>query len=129
MHPCSLNIPEEFRASNGSAQYHRQAFLHTALPEPTRYKRYFFPTGIDRITRVPDSWEEGNFSNVRGVRAGVFEYRINFGPGYRVYFGREGNTLVILLGGGTKVRQQRDIEAARSLWSGYRRRKRQLGES
>ena len=48
----------------------------------------------------------GNFSNVKGVGSGVFEYRIDFGPGYRVYFGKQGERLVILLGGGTKKRQQ-----------------------
>ena len=48
---------------------------------------------------------EGNLSNVRSVGSGVFEYRIDFGPGYRVYFGRDGDTLVILLAGGTKHRQ------------------------
>jgi len=42
----------------------------------------------------------GNFSNVKGVSAGVFECRINFGPGYRVYFGKDGEQVVILLGGG-----------------------------
>ena len=62
-------------------------------------------------------------SNVRGVGSGVLEYRINIGPGYRVYFGRDGNTLVVLLGGGTKVCQQRDIENARDLWREYKRRK------
>ena len=72
-------------------------------------------TAAAKVTTALTRMEQGNFSNVQGVGAGVFEYRINFGPGYRVYFGREGNTLVILLGGGTKVRQQRDIEAARSL--------------
>src|ERR1039458_3565448 len=45
---------------------------------------------------------QGNLSNVKGVREGVLEYRINLGPGYRVYFGRDGETLVILLTGGTK---------------------------
>ncbi len=44
---------------------------------------------------------------------------------YRVYFGKDGDTLIILLGGGTKKRQQRDIEAARALWREYKRRKRQ----
>ena len=69
--------------------------------------------------------EQGNLSNARGVGAGVSEYRIDFGPGYRVYFGKDGDTLIILLGGGTKKRQQRDIEAARDLWREYKRRKRQ----
>jgi len=49
----------------------------------------------------------------------VFEYRIDFGPGYRVYFGQDGQTLVILLTGGTK-RQQRDIDAAHSYWQDYK---------
>jgi putative addiction module killer protein len=56
----------------------------------------------------------GNFSNVKGVGSGVFEYRIDFGPGYRVYFGKDGEQLVILLGGGIKKRQQHDIDAALS---------------
>jgi putative addiction module killer protein len=65
----------------------------------------------------------GNFSNVKGVGSGVFEYRIDFGPGYRVYFGKEGERLVILLGGGTKKRQQQDINAAVARWQDYKRRK------
>ena len=71
--------------------------------------------------------EAGNLSNVRGVGGGVLEYRIHFGPGYRVYFGRDGETLIILLAGGTKRRQQDDIEDARGLWEEYKRRKRQEG--
>ena len=65
----------------------------------------------------------GNFSNVEGVGHGVFEYKLDFGPGYRVYFGKDGEALVILLGGGTKKRQQRDINAALANWQDYRRRK------
>jgi len=64
----------------------------------------------------------GNLSNAQGVGAGVFEYRIDFGPGYRVYFGKDGETLVILLGGGTKQRQQRDINVAQSRWIDYKAR-------
>jgi len=44
----------------------------------------------------------GNFSSVKGVGSGVFECKIDFGPGYRVYFGKDGERRVILLGGGTK---------------------------
>ena len=65
----------------------------------------------------------GNFSQIKGVAAGVFEYRIHWGPGYRVYFGKDGETVVILLGGGTKQRQQRDIETAVESWQDYHRRK------
>ncbi len=53
----------------------------------------------------------------------MLEYRIDWGPGYRVYFGRDGDVLVILLPGGTKQRQQRDIEAAKSNWTDYKRRR------
>ena len=76
-----------------------------------------------RVRTALARMEAGNLSNVRGVGSGVLEYRINVGPGYRVYFGRDGDTLIVLLGGGTKVRQQRDIERARDLWQEYRRRK------
>ena len=58
--------------------------------------------------------EQGNLSNAKGVGEGVLEYRIDWGPGYRVYFGRDGEVLVILLTGGTKQRQQRDIETGES---------------
>jgi putative addiction module killer protein len=50
-------------------------------------------------------------------------WSIDFGPGYRVYFGRDGNTLIILLGGGTKKRQDQDIETAQARWVDYKRRR------
>ncbi|WP_398483584.1 type II toxin-antitoxin system RelE/ParE family toxin [Tardiphaga sp.] len=78
-----------------------------------------------RVTRALTRLEAGNVSNVKGVGEGVLELRIDFGPGYRVYFGRDGDVLVILLTGGTKARQQRDIEAARSYWQDYKRSKRE----
>lgn len=58
--------------------------------------------------------EQGNTSNVKGVGAGVLELKIDFGPGYRVYFGKDGAEIVILLAGGTKKKQQRDIEQAQA---------------
>lgn len=67
--------------------------------------------------------EQGNFSNVKGVGSGIFEYRMDFGPGYRIYFGKDGDEWVILLAGGTKRRQQKDIETARKLWGEYKKRK------
>ncbi len=73
-----------------------------------------------KVTRAIVRLEQGNFSNVKSVGEGVFEYRIDFGPGYRVYFGQDGPTLVILLTGGTKKRQQRDIDAAHIYWRAYK---------
>ena len=78
-----------------------------------------------RVRTILARMESGNLSNVRGVGSGVLERRIHIGPGYRVYFGRDGDTLIVLLGGGTKERQQRDIEDARDLWQEYKRRKQQ----
>ena len=66
----------------------------------------------------------GNFSNVKGVGGGVFERKIDFGPGCRIYFGKDGPNVVILLGGSTKQRQQQAIEIAKERWMAYRRRKR-----
>lgn len=67
--------------------------------------------------------QQGNFSNAKGVGTGVYEYRIDFGPGYRIYFGKDGERLVILLGGGTKKRQQTDIATALARWQDYKQRK------
>jgi len=66
----------------------------------------------------------GNFSNTKSVGGGVIECKIYFGPGYRVYFGKDGERVVILLGGGTKQRQENDIRLARGRWEDYKRRKR-----
>lgn len=66
---------------------------------------------------------QGNTSNTKSVGEGVLEYRIDWGPGYRIYLGRDGDTLVILLTGGTKQRQQRDIARAKEFWSDYKRRR------
>lgn len=67
--------------------------------------------------------QQGNFSNAKGVGSGLYEYRIDFGPGYRIYFGKDGERLVILLGGGTKRRQQEDIATALARWQDYKQRK------
>lgn len=67
----------------------------------------------------------GNFSNTKSLGAGIYECKINFGPGYRVYFAKEGELIVILLGGGAKHRQQNDIQLALDRWEDYKRRKKQ----
>jgi putative addiction module killer protein len=66
---------------------------------------------------------QGNFSNVKSIGAGINEYKLDFGPGYRVYFGKDGERVIILLGGGTKKRQQKDINDAIARWQDYKRRK------
>ena len=91
------------------------------------YARWFNRLPAQAAAKVATAlvrMEQGNLSNTRSVGAGVLECRIHFGPGYRVYFGRDGDSLIILVGGGTKKRQQQDIDAAHNLWQEYQRRKR-----
>jgi len=74
-------------------------------------------TALERIT-------QGNFSSVKALGAGVSEYKIDFGPGYRLYFGKDGDTLVILVAGGSKKSQAGDIATAKANWADYKKRKR-----
>jgi putative addiction module killer protein len=76
-----------------------------------------------KVTIAIERLRGGNFSNIKGVGAGVQEYRIDWGPGYRLYLGRDGEKLVLLLTGGTKRRQDADIERAKELWTEYKRRR------
>jgi len=68
------------------------------------------------ITRM----KAGNFGDHKGVGNGVLERRINYGPGYRIYFGNDGERVVILLAGGTKKRQSKDIKNAQEIWANYK---------
>jgi putative addiction module killer protein len=81
------------------------------------------PVAGAKIARAIARLEQGNLSNVKSVGEGVLEYKIDFGPGYRVYFGRDGEAIIILLTGGTKKRQQRDIAAAQGYWRDYKQGK------
>jgi len=65
----------------------------------------------------------GNTGDCKSVGDGVYELRIDYGPGYRVYFGRAGKTLILLLLGGDKTTQPRDIERAKKFWRDYQKRK------
>jgi putative addiction module killer protein len=69
-----------------------------------------------RIRRL----EMGNFGDCKFVGLGVWELRLDFGPGYRVYYAEEGNKIIILLCGGNKKTQQRDIEKAQFYWQEYK---------
>jgi putative addiction module killer protein len=90
------------------------------------YATWFDSLNADAAAKVATAVTRislGNFSNLEGIGSGVFEYKLDFGPGYRIYFGKDGETLVILLGGGTKKRQRRDINTALANWQDYKRRK------
>lgn len=84
--------------------------------------------GIDaraaaKIVAALNRIEQGNLSNAKSVGGGILEYRVDFGPGHRIYFGRDGDAIVVLLAGGTKQRQHTDIETARLRWADYKRRR------
>lgn len=114
------------------------------LPAPMAELRYYIDTegkqpfarwfdDLDasvaaKITVALARMEQGNFSNVEPVGEGVSEYKLDFGPGYRIYYGKDGEELVILLTGGTKKRQDNDIATAKSYWQDYKRRTKQLAK-
>ncbi len=71
-----------------------------------------------RLERV----EDGNFGDHKSVGDGVSELRINFGPGYRVYYGLDGKVVVLLLCAGDKATQEKDIKKAKRYWQDYQKR-------
>lgn len=90
------------------------------------FTRWFRALNVHAAAKVATALErvaDGNLSNAKSVGDGVLEYRIEFGPGYRIYFGRDGDRLIILLAGGTKKRQQDDILSAKANWKDYRNRR------
>src|SRR5687768_996298 len=70
---------------------------------------------LQRVFRV----ESGNYGDHKSLKDGVLELRLDFGPGYRVYFGEDGDSVVILLCGGDKSTQTQDIEQAKAYWKEY----------
>lgn len=81
------------------------------------------PVTAARVDRYIRRMEAGNFGASKPVGGGVYELPMDFGPGYRAYYGRDGRTLVILLGGGDKRRQSADIAAAMERWERYKKTK------
>lgn len=71
---------------------------------------------IQHVTRLGS----GNYGDCKSLKDGVFELRLSFGSGYRVYFAEDGNTVVIVLCGGDKSTQEKDIEAAKDYWKEYK---------
>jgi putative addiction module killer protein len=86
------------------------------------------PQAAAKVTTARLRLEMGNTSNVKWFE-GIGEYVINWGPGYRIYLAQDGKTLIILFGGGTKKRQQADIQSAKELYAEYQQRKKALKNS
>jgi len=95
-----------------------------ASPFARWFDRLNAPAAL-KVRRALAQLEAGNFANTKSLGGGVRERIVDFGPGYRVYFGRIGVEWVILLGGGTKKRQQNDIDSAKVLWTHYKSQRRQ----
>lgn len=72
---------------------------------------------LQRVFRM----ESNNYGDFKSLRGGVYELRLHFGAGYRVYFSEDGNTIVVLLCGGDKSTQKKDIEKAKDYWKEYKR--------
>ena len=75
-----------------------------------------------RVDKYIRRLEIGNFGSAKALAEGMFELKLDFGPGYRVYYGREGRTIIILLGAGSKRRQDADISSALERWRRYKQR-------
>ena len=82
-----------------------------SLRDPTTRRRI-----LKRLLRL----EQGHYGDFKPVGAGVNELRFFFGAGYRVYYGEDGDTLVVLLSGGEKDSQRRDIQQAQAYWQEYK---------
>jgi len=76
-----------------------------------------------RILARLDRLRAGLLGDWKSAGEGICELRVDYGPGYRVYYGQDGNTLIILLCGGDKRTQQKDIERAHGYWKDYKARK------
>lgn len=91
------------------------------------YQRWFDsldPTSAAKVTVAKSRLELGNTSSVKWFD-GIGEYRIDWGPGYRIYLASDGKQLIVLFAGGTKKGQQADIEQAKKLYREYKRRKKE----
>ena len=105
---------------------HVREYIDAAGRSPfTKWLRALNVQAAAKVTTALERIVEGNLSNVKTVGGGVLEYKVDFGPGYRIYFGRDGERLVILLAGGVKKRQREDIRLAKANWEDYRSRKAQ----
>lgn len=81
------------------------------------------PQAAAKVATATLRLETGNTSNIKWIGGGLGEYRIDWGPGYRLYLAQDGDTLIVLFVGGTKKRQQADIERAKVLLTEYKARK------
>lgn len=108
MRDAQLREIEYFQTSTGCVSFNE--WFESIKDRTTR----------NRIASRLTSLRFGNFGDCHSVGGGVFELRFHFGPGHRIYFSEVGNTIVLLLCGGDKSRQDRDIARAKTYWQEYK---------
>jgi len=89
------------------------------------YEEWFLtldPQAAAKVAVAKARMELGNLSSVKWF-SGIGEYKIDWGPGYRIYLAKDGTRIIILLGGGTKKGQRKDIERVLEIWESYKRNK------
>ncbi len=96
--------------------------------ESSPYKRWFDSLSIQAATKVSIALVRMELGNTSAIKwfSGIGEYRIDWGPGYRIYLAKERDTLIVLFGGGTKATQPADIHKAQALFAEYKARKAEL---
>ena len=90
------------------------------------YEEWFLsldPVAAAKIAVAKLRLQQGNTSSIKWF-GGIGEYKVDWGPGYRIYLAKDGRRIIVLIGGGTKKGQKRDVERAIDLWKDYKRRKR-----
>jgi putative addiction module killer protein len=94
--------------------------------EANPYRRWFDGLPSQAAVKVATATAQLQVGNTSSIKwfSGIGECRIDWGPGYRIYLAKDGDSLVLLLGGGTKRTQQADIESAKAIWAEYKLRKR-----
>lgn len=102
-------------------KYELREYVDGARLPFARWFNKLAPVTAARIDKYLRRMEQGNLGDSKSVGSGVQELRIDYGPGYRVYYGRDGERLVILLAGGSKRSQAKDIAEAKARWSRYKK--------
>ncbi|MCW5590073.1 MAG: type II toxin-antitoxin system RelE/ParE family toxin [Legionellales bacterium] len=102
-------------------KYQLLEYITDDLSNP--FKKWFDELNAQAAAKVSMAlykMEQGNFSNAKSIGQGIWEYKIDFGPGYRIYYGRQDDTVILLLFGGNKKTQPKDIKLAQRLWKQYK---------
>jgi len=103
--------------------YELREYIEGSVSPFAKWFRGLSAVAAARVDRYLRRLEQGNFGNCRSVGGGVYEVRVDYGPGYRVYYGEDQGRWIILLGGGDKRRQSQDIGVAIDRWRAYKQRR------